>query len=357
MASSVSAQDAPPIGEAIVVIGDVKAVNSQKVERALKRGNPFAALEKIVVGDASKTQLKFSDGGIINLIASSEYMVDSYVFKDPNQKSQSLSSLAKGGFRAVSGSIAKENITGTLVRTPIATIGLRGTLYEVLLASGKLFVSCEEGKLVVSNTKGKMEIGPSSPTRYAVVTKGEAPTPATERPAELAAVNFEIPGGLPILAQDVKSVGVQQPVAPAPQVTSPTQSQAAVIQKIEPLDVRSTPATSTETFQEGVFNNVGPAGGLQTGTAVPFDGLFSAPTTDGTIVTDYSTIDMNAIPYDDFDPGIAYEGSTSATYLAPSLAIGALSLVGIIVVIYQCSPQHHSKNHNTSRSYGPCYCH
>lgn len=113
-------------------VGKVKAIKSDKTERSLKRGDPFYALEVIVVEAASKAQLKFIDGGLMNLIAQTEFRVDSYVFNNPNSVSESLSTLIKGGFRAASGAIAKENPAGAKVRTPLSTIGLRGTIYEAI---------------------------------------------------------------------------------------------------------------------------------------------------------------------------------------------------------------------------------
>lgn len=368
IANSASAQDQPPIGETIIAIGDVKAINSMKIERALKRGDPFQVMEKIVVGAASKTQLKFSDGGIINLIASTEYMVDSYVFNNPDQKSHSLSSLAKGGFRAISGTIAKENVTGTLIRTPIATIGLRGTIYEALLANGKLFVGCEEGKLVVSNAIGKLEIGPSAPTLYAIVSAGEAPLPSTQKPAELAAVSFDVEEGLSIEAQKA----VQQPAGtPAAQPAAANAmpfkegiidvqpsglTTATPLQLENSASIRAQPS-ERESFTEGVFD-IGPSGGSTTVTQVRENVEIGAQPLERAVSADYSNIDLNEMPYEWVEEGSAYEGSMRATYLVPALAIGALTIVGVIVVIYQnTSEHHHSRSHSSSRSPGSCYCH
>ena len=88
----------PAIGKVISTVGKAKAVKPDKTERTLNRGDTFYALETILTDAASKIQLKFLDGAIINLIASTEYRVDSYVFKDPKEKNGTLSTLAKGGY-------------------------------------------------------------------------------------------------------------------------------------------------------------------------------------------------------------------------------------------------------------------
>lgn len=324
IASGASAQDQAPIGQTIVSIGSVKSINSSQIEKALKRGDTFALLDTILVGPISKTQLKFIDGGIINLIASTEYKVDSYVFNDPNQKSQFLSTLAKGGFRAISGEIAKENINGTAVRTPIATIGLRGTIYEALLANGKLLAGCEEGKLVISNPQGTLEIGPSSNTLYASVKAGEAPMPLKEKPSELAAVSFDMEGGIPIKA----------PAAPEPTLQKLEQREPAFSQPPMGYPTNRGITPTEETYREAFID--------QQATA------------------DFSQIDLEDAPYGEYDEGCAYDSSRRAIQLAPTIAIGAL--VAVFVVVTQFSEHHHHHHSKSASCYSsrsscpPCCC-
>lgn len=196
------AEDKKPIGQVISAVGTVKATSADKTERQLKRGASIFALETIAVNEASKVQLKFTDGGLINLIEKTEYRVESYVFKELDKKSEAVSTLVKGGFRALSGAIAKENPTGTQVRTAVATMGLRGTRFVAIFDSGKLSSSCDQGKIVVSNDKGEVEIGPTSNTLFSTVAEGEAPMPSTEMPPELAVLEtvgaFDVEGGEPL---------------------------------------------------------------------------------------------------------------------------------------------------------------
>lgn len=193
------AEDKKPIGQVISAVGTVKATSADKTERPLKRGASIFTLETIVVNEASKVQLKFTDGGLINLIEKTEYRVESYIFKELDKKSEAVSTLVKGGFRALSGAIAKENPTGTQVRTAVAAMGLRGTRFEAILNNDKLSAACDQGKIAVSNDKGEVEIGPSSNTLFSTVAEGEAPMPSTEMPPELAAVEasgaFDVEGG------------------------------------------------------------------------------------------------------------------------------------------------------------------
>lgn len=282
------AQSKTAIGDVIITVGHVEAISQDKNERTLKRGNPFYTLEMIVVEAASKAQLKFTDGGIINLIASTKYQVDSYVFKQADQTSQSISNLIEGGFRAVSGDISKENPSGTIVKTPVAVMGLRGTVYEALLANENLFTGCEEGTVSISNALGEVEIGPSSNTRYAIVMKGKAPKGVKDKPSELAAVSFDVEAGEPNQTQQIQS----------PALTSPQ--------------------LENETY----------------GQPFPENGVSEANA---------------SIVYPDEGIG-AYDGSQSASYIAPTVALGTLSIAGIIAIVSQYT-HHHSSSSSSYTSH------
>ncbi len=205
-----------PAGETITTEGTVKAVGPDNAERVLKRGGAFYALETIVVAAASKAQLKFSDGGLVNLIPSTEFRIDSYSFKDSSGADHSLTSLAKGGFRSISGSIAQENPSSVSVQTPVATIGLRGTVLEVNIVGGKLFCGCTQGRVQVSNSKGSVVIGEGG-DKYATVPQNAQPASQQTQPSALAPTNFTPPAGA------INFGGTAAPGAP----TAPGQMQVA----------------------------------------------------------------------------------------------------------------------------------
>lgn len=144
--SSVFAAD--PIGKVIAVEGKVEAS-----KRALSRGASIFVADVVVVNAASKIQIKFSDGGLLNLIEKTEYRIDSYAFKTDG-KNEFGAELVKGGFRALSGSIGKENPDGFKVKTPVASMGVRGTIFEANIVRGETFFGCDSGSISVSNEAG-----------------------------------------------------------------------------------------------------------------------------------------------------------------------------------------------------------
>ncbi len=83
-------------------------------------------------------------------------------------QSRSFYVLLKGGFRSITGAIGKEDKAAYRVRTPVATIGIRGTDYTAVFCSsdctgGKrdgLYVSVAEGGVFMKNKAGMLELNP-----------------------------------------------------------------------------------------------------------------------------------------------------------------------------------------------------
>lgn len=145
--TTVFAADA--IGTVIAVEGKAEANT-----RSLARGGSIFITDLIKVAANSKVQIRFTDGGILNLIALTEYRIDSYQFNQTGTDNYSAN-LVKGGFRALSGSIGKENPDGVKVKTPVATIGIRGTIYQANMQNGQVFFGCDSGSISISNSAGE----------------------------------------------------------------------------------------------------------------------------------------------------------------------------------------------------------
>lgn len=300
------AQEKSAIGDVIVAIGSVKAEKQNEPETTLKRGDSLYSLEKVVTDASSKAQLRFIDGGIINLIPQTVFAIDSYVFKNPNKKSELIGNLVKGGLRTISGTVAKENPSGVQIRTAIATIGVRGTIYETLLKEKCLYASCEDGTLLISNEKGKLEIGPQSKTLYASVEEGKAPVALNEKPAALANTSFDVEGGISFGANAGRTAPVTTPT------TAPTPAPSPV----------TTPVQAS-------------AGGEGMG------GVYDSGFTEQS----------------EFPSGEGYQESSILTSITPLIPIGAIVIAGIVLVSTNKTTNHH-KPHPIPRKHpcgpGPC---
>lgn len=175
-------------------IGKVVAIDGTAMAnvRPLSRGSELFVSDAIKVGEASKLQIRFTDGGIINLIALTEYRIDSYQFNKTGTDNYSAE-LVKGGFRTISGAIAKSNPDGYSVKTPVLTIGIRGTLYSANIVDGVVYIGVERGAISATNAGGTAIVGAGN---YLSTSSSQVMgTPTTVQPAALNATLFSSPTG------------------------------------------------------------------------------------------------------------------------------------------------------------------
>ncbi len=223
MIFSLSLFAAESIGKAVSVEGRVVAM-SGNVERILSEGSDVFLKEVISVALNARAQIQFTDGGIINLIPDTRFRVNSYKHKKIFQKDRFSSELLKGGFRTLSGEIARKNPNEYEVKTPAATIGLRGTIVEAVIQPNGLFVGVEHGRALVKNAVDSVMIGVGESSQFAFVeSQNTAPEIRTQRPIELERAIFNPPvGGLP-LDQIQQQRELAAPVETAPTEAVPTE--------------------------------------------------------------------------------------------------------------------------------------
>ncbi|RRQ22675.1 FecR family protein [Thiohalobacter thiocyanaticus] len=169
-------QAAPaPAGHVIIARGEVQAISAAGEPRALRRRSPFYAGETLVTGTDATAQLRFSDGALVALRPDTEFRVDRYRYEsDGGEGDESISTLIKGGFRTITGAVGKQDPDSYRVDTPVATIGVRGTHYEVVLGDG-LAVGVWQGGIRVRNEGGEMDLGQNANYSFATVTGRNQP--------------------------------------------------------------------------------------------------------------------------------------------------------------------------------------
>jgi len=108
--------------------------------------------ELIETGASSAAEIKFLDDTVLNVGPNSKLMLDKFVF-DPNpNKGKMVINATKGVMRLVSGRMASKAYT---VVTPVATMGVRGTSFTVLVEDdGATTVVVSDGVVNVSNREG-----------------------------------------------------------------------------------------------------------------------------------------------------------------------------------------------------------
>jgi hypothetical protein len=149
----------------------VFAAGSVQVERAgkllpLTKGAAIEPGDTLVTGKDGRVQLLMADGDRMAIRTNTRFRIDE--FKAPVSPKQpetgrSFYTLVKGGFRAVTRSLGQRGEDSYRVKTPVATLGIRGTTYWVRYWPGDAnnpegyYFGVSDGGITVGNGAGQMD--------------------------------------------------------------------------------------------------------------------------------------------------------------------------------------------------------
>ena len=186
-ASALAAPEPEPAGQVIVASGTVQAVMASGEVRELRRRSSFFAGDTIRTAPASQVQLRFADGALLSLRPDSELRVDDYRFTNQGGAGdRSVSTLLKGGLRTITGVIGKQDPQAYEVKTPVATIGVRGTHYEAVLESPEsLVLAAWHGGIRVRNERGAIDLGMGAAFNYGRAGRDQVPQGLLQPPPAL----------------------------------------------------------------------------------------------------------------------------------------------------------------------------
>ncbi len=176
----------PAIGKIVWVKGTVKALGPDQKERVLQRSSAVYEKDTVMTDKTSTGQIVFTDNSMVSLNADTAFRVDQYKFDRNNSTAADgkyVANLAKGGFRTVTGLIPKGHPDNYQVNTPVATIGIRGTDYQVAINNGSLYLKLYKGAILVQNESGSLELNELKRKLYAVVGAHQAPVLLDKAPA------------------------------------------------------------------------------------------------------------------------------------------------------------------------------
>src|SRR5437764_3719370 len=135
----------PKIGVASAARNQVQGILGGGT-RALAAGSEVFANETVRTGDDSLAQLLFLDETSLSVGARSEVKLDRFVYNPSRRTGNVVLEASRGAFRFVSGSQAPTNYT---IKTPLATIGVRGTIVDGYLTLAGLQIVVWEGHALV----------------------------------------------------------------------------------------------------------------------------------------------------------------------------------------------------------------
>lgn len=160
---------------------------------ALNKDAEIQSGDVLVTGDKSTVAVRMVNGEEIYLRPNTRFSVDQ--FRAPkNAKNpgsgRSFYSLLKGGFRAVTKSLGKRGLDSYRITTPVATIGVRGSIIIGALGSaGELGFGVEEGLGYVVNSAGSVDV--TAGTYASVASATTAPAASTAMPSALSQAGFQ----------------------------------------------------------------------------------------------------------------------------------------------------------------------
>ncbi len=115
----------------VLAVGDVTLVRGADRSR-LAAGATVNTGDTVVTGAQSNAQLRFSDNALVALKPDSEFRIEAYAFTGTTDGTErAVFRLVRGGFRTVTGQIGQVNRDTYQVLTTQATIGIRGTHYQL----------------------------------------------------------------------------------------------------------------------------------------------------------------------------------------------------------------------------------
>ncbi len=115
------------------VTGDVSASSSKGEVRLLKKGDRIYAGDTIKSGENGAAQLIYKDRSRMAVRVNTSFKIEVYNYdKKDATKSRSFFSLISGALRSITGIIGQKRKASVSIRTPLATIGIRGTDHEVV---------------------------------------------------------------------------------------------------------------------------------------------------------------------------------------------------------------------------------
>ena len=206
----------PAIGKVETAVGPVFVTRADGSRAQIQIGDPVFQGDQLETGIGGRVGLIFLDQSIFAMAENGEMVLDEAIYDAEAETGSMQISVLHGVFTVVSGLIAKVDPDAMVVKTPVATIGIRGTQLGIDIADGENLevVLLEEadgfiGEAVIANAAGIQILG----QRFQVTSvngRAGAPSPVrTADEAEIVAKYGAALAALPVEGTNANSYGVE----------------------------------------------------------------------------------------------------------------------------------------------------
>jgi hypothetical protein len=169
------------VGTVAEISGRVIAVDKRKVSRKLAKDFPVYLGDKIITGEDGFVRLRMIDEATLDLRCFSIMVIEEYALDTTDRRS--ILNLLQGSLRKITGKIGKLTEDVYELRTPLASVGVRGTEYALRVFQSKgcggtvdaddgLYLEVIKGLVDVHNEAGK-EVIARGETAYVPLPKAQ----------------------------------------------------------------------------------------------------------------------------------------------------------------------------------------
>lgn len=198
-------------GRVQFVVGDVRVETATGVSTVLNKGDAVQEGESIVTGASGHAQLLMADEAILAVRPATRLRIEAYHYAGKaDGRERSVLALLRGGIRSITGLIGKLNRSNYSIKSPTATIGIRGTDHESLyipppedgetpIGPPGTYDKVNIGETFIENASGRIEIG--------VNQAGYAPPTPTATPVRLPEIPTFMRNTSPVQGRDAGNRG------------------------------------------------------------------------------------------------------------------------------------------------------
>lgn len=139
----IPAAEAQVVGVSAAVKNDVRLKKpGTPLARPVQIKQRVALQDQVQTGVRSQLQVLLLDKSVFTVGANARLVIDRFVY-DPNRNTRTLgATVSKGAFRFMSGKRATGG--GSSINTPVATIGIRGTILEGVVGEAAALIAAQE---------------------------------------------------------------------------------------------------------------------------------------------------------------------------------------------------------------------
>jgi Ca2+-binding RTX toxin-like protein len=192
------------IGQVENLNGAVNVVHADGTKGVLHKGDAVFQGDVLQTAKGAAVGVLFLDKTSLSLGSDGRMVLDQMVYDPGTGTGKSAFSLVQGSFSFVSGQIAKSSPDAMLVRTPVATIGIRGTLGSAGYSAEKGLTAAlfseggsGTGELIISNQGGTQTINQPNQATQVLTFFTAPPAPVTVSPAQVQSYFGQVLQSLP----------------------------------------------------------------------------------------------------------------------------------------------------------------